>query len=264
MTSTPEPATAIPFSRIKIRTGALVFCGDDVAFIRRDRAGSTHCAPPGGNVEHGEDLDTAPARELAEELGLIVARAEGCDLLWVIDRRVTRPGPTPPPRKLHLIYRLHITPETRSTLAETELDEQPDGSHETGVIEWIDYRQTAHLPVFPPIGPALAALPHLHATTANAALEAVTDDNYTWVRPPTHHTRGPQTSIRPPAERPPETRRTLTVEEGWSSPERRRRPGGRHGGARCRRRPLPRRTSRISRLTADPAIRTSASGAGPG
>ncbi|MGW0032799.1 NUDIX domain-containing protein [Streptomyces sp. NPDC003314] len=69
MTSTPGRATAIPFSRIKIRTGALVFCGDDVAFIRRDRAGSTHCTPPGGNVEHGEEFDTALARELSEELG---------------------------------------------------------------------------------------------------------------------------------------------------------------------------------------------------
>ncbi|MFF8381636.1 NUDIX domain-containing protein [Streptomyces sp. NPDC015661] len=181
MTSTPQTPAAAPFSRIKIRTGALVFCGDDVALIRRDRADSTHYTPPGGNVEHGEDLDAALARELAEELDLNIDQAEGGDLLWVVDQRVTRPGPTPPPRKLHLIYRLHITPELRATLAETEQDELPDGSHETGTIEWIDYRKTAELPIFPPIGPALASLPDPRAAVTNAALPAVTDGNYTWV-----------------------------------------------------------------------------------
>ncbi|MFD6204289.1 hypothetical protein ACWCQF_30520 [Streptomyces rubiginosohelvolus] len=108
-------------------------------------------------------------------------QAEGGDLMWVVDQRVTRPGPTPPPRKLHLIYRLHITPEVRAALAEVELDERPDGSHETGVIEWVDYRRTAELPICPPVGAALAALPHPRATVTDAALEAVTDDNYTWV-----------------------------------------------------------------------------------
>ncbi|MFK4108778.1 NUDIX hydrolase [Streptomyces sp. NPDC002176] len=179
MTNTSEQTA--PFSRIKIRTGALVFCGDDVALIRRDRPDSTHYTPPGGNVEHGEDLDAALARELEEELGLDVGQADGGDLVWVIDQRVTRPGPTPPPRKLHLLYRLHITPDVRATLAEQELDEQPDGSHEVGTIEWIDYRKAAELPIFPPIGPALAALDNPRAPIGNAALDAVTDDNYTWV-----------------------------------------------------------------------------------
>ncbi|MFF3838300.1 hypothetical protein [Streptomyces sp. NPDC001930] len=114
MTSTPETPAAAPFSRIKIRTGALVFCGNDIALIRRDRHES-------------------------------------------------------------------ITPELRATLAEVEWDEQPDGSHEIGVIEWIDYRKTAELPIFPPIGPALAALADPRAAIANAALAAVTDDNYTWM-----------------------------------------------------------------------------------
>jgi 8-oxo-dGTP diphosphatase len=36
-----------PFSRIKIRTEALVFCRVDVALIRRDRPTGSHYTPPG-------------------------------------------------------------------------------------------------------------------------------------------------------------------------------------------------------------------------
>ncbi|WP_307669414.1 NUDIX hydrolase [Streptomyces sp. V2I9] len=57
--------------------GGLVFCGEDVALIRRDRPGSIHYTPPGGNVEHGEDLEAALARELAEELDLDIGQAAG-------------------------------------------------------------------------------------------------------------------------------------------------------------------------------------------
>ncbi|MFD6230596.1 NUDIX domain-containing protein [Streptomyces sp. NPDC060232] len=110
MTSTPA-AQAVPFSRIRVRTAALVFCGDGVALVRRDRAGSIHYGPPGGYGEDGEDLTCALRRELAEELGLDVGLAEGGDLLWVIDQRATRPGPTPPPRGRRLIRRLHIASE---------------------------------------------------------------------------------------------------------------------------------------------------------
>jgi 8-oxo-dGTP diphosphatase len=63
-----DPTT--PFSRVKIRTGALVFCGDDIALIRRDRPTGSHYTPPGGNVNTGEHLIDALRRELAEELRL--------------------------------------------------------------------------------------------------------------------------------------------------------------------------------------------------
>ncbi|MEU3778551.1 NUDIX domain-containing protein [Streptomyces sp. NPDC032472] len=181
MTATDQQSPEAPFTRIRIRTAALVFCGDEVALIRRDRPGAPLYVPPGGNVEDGEDLTAALHRELAEELALDAGVAEGGDLMWVVDQRVTRPGPTPPPRKLHLVYRLHITPEVRATLARQEFDELPDGSHDIGSIEWIDYRATAELAIFPPIGPALAALPDPRAAVADGSLAAVTDDNYTWV-----------------------------------------------------------------------------------
>lgn len=179
--TTSSTAAAVPFSRVKIRVGALVFCGDEVALIRRDRPGSVHYTPPGGNVEPGEDLTAALRRELAEELDLSPHQATAPDLLWVVDQRVSRPGPTPAPRKLHLIHRLHVTPEVREVLAVEEYDEQPDGGHEIGVVEWVDYRGAADLPIFPLIGGALAALPDPHALVADAALPAVTDDDYVWV-----------------------------------------------------------------------------------
>ncbi|MFF0433696.1 NUDIX domain-containing protein [Streptomyces sp. NPDC004327] len=169
-----------PFTRLKLRVAALVYCGHDIALIRRDRAGSVHFTLPGGNVEPGEELPAALARELREELGLDVGRAQGGELVWTGDQRVSRPGPTPPPRKLHLIYRLRIGPEVRAGLATEELDELPDGSYETGHIVWRDHRTVAELPLFPPIGPRLARLGP-RTTVTDAALPAVTDATYRWV-----------------------------------------------------------------------------------
>ncbi|MGK5532032.1 NUDIX hydrolase [Streptomyces sp. URMC 129] len=65
------------FSRIKIRTAALVFCRDDVALIRRDRDSVAHYSVPRGNVEPGEDLGSALRRELCEELAPDAELAEG-------------------------------------------------------------------------------------------------------------------------------------------------------------------------------------------
>ncbi|MFF0450743.1 hypothetical protein ACFYT4_30895 [Streptomyces sp. NPDC004609] len=90
-----------------------------------------------------------------------------------IDNATSRPG--------RIAASTDVVPTGRATLAEEELDELPDGSHEIGVIEWVDYRKTAELPIFPPMGPAPAALPHPRAAVADAALDAVTDENYTWV-----------------------------------------------------------------------------------
>ncbi|MFC4561076.1 hypothetical protein ACFO4E_04315 [Nocardiopsis mangrovi] len=99
----------------------------------------------------------------------------------MVDQRVTRPGPTASPRKLHLLHRLHTTPGVRATPATQECDERPGGGHEVGAIEWVDHRACAGPPLFPPIGRALAALPTPRAVVADAALAAVTDDDYVWV-----------------------------------------------------------------------------------
>ncbi|MER5299274.1 NUDIX domain-containing protein [Streptomyces lasiicapitis] len=68
-------------------------------------------------LEPGEPLPAALRRELMEELALDVDLAEGGELLWMLDQMVTRPGPTPPPRKLHLVHRFHISPRVRARLA---------------------------------------------------------------------------------------------------------------------------------------------------
>lgn len=179
MSDQTEPA---PFSRLKIRVGAVVFCGEDVALIRRDRPSGTHFTPPGGNVEPAEDILDALSRELAEELHLDLADASEPELCWVQDQRVSRPGPTVPPRKMHLVFRCFISPMVRDTLAKVEYDEQPDGTCEPGMIEWVSYRKLGGgFPLFPLIGPDVAALPSPESPPVALYLSPVTDQNYTWV-----------------------------------------------------------------------------------
>ncbi len=171
----------VPFSKVKIRTGALVFCDKDVALIRRDRPAGTYYTTPGGNVEPGEDLLAALGRELAEELRLDLAHATSPELCWIQDQMVTRPGPEPPPRKLHLTFRCFITSDTRARLATTEYDQQPGGGHEPGFIEWVSYCKAAEIPLFPFIGHALARLPSPGAPVGSLLLEPITDASYTWI-----------------------------------------------------------------------------------
>ncbi|WP_230885096.1 NUDIX hydrolase [Planomonospora sp. ID82291] len=170
----------MPFSRVKARVGAVVFCGGDVALIRRDRPSGSHYTLPGGNVETGEDMLGALRRELAEELHLEAGQATEPELCWIQDQMVTRPGPTPPPRKIHLIFRCHLSLGVRATLATIEYDEVP-GGHEPGAIEWVNYRTTAELPLFPLVGGVLSALAHPEASAGNPWVAPITDATYTWI-----------------------------------------------------------------------------------
>jgi ADP-ribose pyrophosphatase YjhB (NUDIX family) len=172
----------VPFERIKVRVSAVVFCGNEVALLRRDRPSNIHLFTTiGGNVFSGEPLDAALSRELEEELALALGVGTEPELLWLMDVRVTRPGNTPSPRKLHLIYRLHVSADVRRALATHEFDKLAEGGHEVGYVQWIDYRQAAGLPLFPPMGAAFARLASPTARPSTVELPAVTDNEYSWI-----------------------------------------------------------------------------------
>ncbi|WP_237110117.1 NUDIX hydrolase [Nonomuraea sp. MG754425] len=174
----PDP----PFGTIKVRVSAVVFCGDEVAFLRRDRPGGRHLFTTiGGNVHAGEPFEAALTRELEEELALAPGAGTEPELLWVMDVRVTRPGTTPSPRKLHLVYRLHVSPDVRRGLARHEFDEVAGGRYEIGHVRWIDYRRAGELTLFPPIGGALARLSDPFARPGSVELAAVTDADWAWL-----------------------------------------------------------------------------------
>ncbi|MDI3405587.1 NUDIX domain-containing protein [Streptomyces cavernicola] len=116
-------SSAEPFTRIKIRVAAALFNGDEAALIHRTKDGQDQYTLPGGNVEPREPVHRALARELDEELGLGLADAGSVpQLTWIQDAMVTRPGSTPP-RKLHLVFRVHIDDSTRARLRTVEHDD---------------------------------------------------------------------------------------------------------------------------------------------
>lgn len=164
-----------PFTTVKIRAAAAVTHQADVALIRRVRNGVAQHTLPGGNVESGEPLLDALRRELDEELQLRLNADTTPELIGVQDQMVTRPGPTPPPRKIHLVFHVPITDQQRADLATVEHDDLNDGE-----IIWIPYAQTGDLHLFPAVGPLLTTLDQRHPG-GNLLLPALTDDNFHWV-----------------------------------------------------------------------------------
>lgn len=166
------------FHRIKIRVAALIFDGDDVALIRRtNNAGVDHYSLPGGNVEPAEPLPQALRRELLEELGLDLQRLkQQPSFTWLMDAMVTRPGPTPP-RKLHVIYRIHLAPGMRHDLRLHE----DDDTLGKGVITWLPYHDTRKLNIFPPAPIADLDNPADPVDAASVMLTELNDTNYQWI-----------------------------------------------------------------------------------
>ncbi|MEU1789180.1 NUDIX hydrolase [Streptomyces sparsogenes] len=169
--------SAVPFTRIKIRVAAALFNGAEIALIHRIKNGQDQYTLPGGNVEPGEPIHQALARELDEELGLDLTDAKGVpQLTWIQDAMVTRPGSTPP-RKLHLIFRVHIEAPTRTHLRTLEYDDTAGAGH----VTWTHYKDAASKALFPPVPLAELATPTAPLDVARALLPALDDTNYQWI-----------------------------------------------------------------------------------
>jgi 8-oxo-dGTP diphosphatase len=166
-----------PFTRIKYRTACLLFCGVEVALIQRRRSDGDHYSIPGGNVDQGEDIHDALRRELAEELHLDLDDADGLQLAWLQDQMVHRPGPTPAPRKLHLVFRAFITETVRGGLAPVEHDDLEDGD-----IVWLDYRELPSVHLYPDVGASAAALadPRALISASDVLLPPLNDRTFQW------------------------------------------------------------------------------------
>lgn len=165
-----------PFHRIKIRVAAAIFHGGDIALIRRtNSSGITHYSLPGGNVEPAEGLLDALGRELLEELGLDLQRIKTSpQFTWMLDAMVNRPGAIPP-RKIHLVYRLHLAQDDREGLRTHEYDELGEGT-----ILWLPYRQTGEVHLFPPVPVWQLSSPASAVDATSCMLPPIDDSNFEW------------------------------------------------------------------------------------
>ncbi|MFC8765965.1 NUDIX domain-containing protein [Streptomyces sp. NPDC057193] len=166
-----------PFHRIKIRVAALIFSGDEIALIKRVKNGTEQYTVPGGNVDPGEPISTALARELKEELNLDVDQADAAPrFTWLLDAMVSRPGSTPP-RKLHMVFRLSISDHVRETLSPMEYDDTAGA----GELVWIRWQEAKDKAIFPPVPVADLTTPAADLDAGTALLPGLTDSNYHWI-----------------------------------------------------------------------------------
>ncbi|MEU6622058.1 NUDIX hydrolase [Streptomyces litmocidini] len=167
----------LPFHRIKVRVAALVFNGGEVALIKRLKNGMEQYTLPGGNAEPGEPVPAALARELNEELGLDVALADaGPRFTWLLDAMVSRPG-SPPPRKLHVVFRLSVSDQVRASLERVEHDDTVG----PGQLVWIPWREVKDKHIFPPVPVADLPSPDADVDASAALLPTLDDSIYRWI-----------------------------------------------------------------------------------
>lgn len=133
---------------------------------------------PGGNVDPGEPIPTALARELREELNLDVDQADAAPprFTWLLDAMVSRPGSTPP-RKLHLVFRLSISDHVRQALSPTEHDDTAGA----GELVWIRWQEAKDKALFPPVPVADLTTPAAGLDAGAALLPGLNDSNYHWI-----------------------------------------------------------------------------------
>ena len=162
------------FEKIKIRVCALIQCRDEVVLIHRRKNNEDSYTIPGGNVDHGEDITEALKRELNEELDINFAYIEDQPVFMALqDQMVSRPGTTPPPRKLHMIFRMAIKPEIKEMISSTEMDDLGEGK-----IVWMKIQDAAHLHLYPAAGELLMGMSKNKPTSS--FLPAMTNRNFSW------------------------------------------------------------------------------------
>lgn len=156
----------------KVRVSAVVVCGDEMALIYRTTPQGDSWTLPGGNVSPNEDIVSAIRRELNEELGIFHASYEFMFLQDMLIHRVDHPGLY---RKLHIIFRVTIPPETKKNVKSQEYDDLSFGE-----IRWVKHSDLTQFHIYPDIGRELASLRSLDEKISPKILNPMTDENYSW------------------------------------------------------------------------------------
>ncbi len=165
------------FKEIKIRVCAIIQCEDEIALIHRKKNDEDIYTIPGGNVDHGEDLTDALKREINEELGINFAFVlDEPSLLAVQDQMVSRPGATPAPRKLHMIFQLTIEPEMKAVISGTEIDDLGEGK-----IVWLKLKEASEVHLYPAEAQVIVSLAKGEVSASSPKLlPAMTNRNLAW------------------------------------------------------------------------------------
>jgi 8-oxo-dGTP diphosphatase len=171
------------FEIMRIRVAAIVQCEDEVALIHRKKNGEDSYTVPGGNTDDGEEIPVALERELKEELNIdFPLFLEDPTFLGFQDQMVSRPGTTPPPRKLHVIFGVIIDSKNKYLLPKIESDDLGDGN-----IVWMKIKDAEKVHLYPAVGEVFKHLAdnlgeskNSHKRLAPKLLPSMTDKNFVW------------------------------------------------------------------------------------